>query len=123
MERLNRVILVFCLLNTVIYMYLHTQQRLAPLSSPGPGKEKNQEDGMSRLSTQQRAALELQQEWTNPGHLPRTTTTLLYSTWRSGSSFLGGVFEASPQVMYIYEPFQDYGVNIIRYPNTVLVSG
>ena len=40
--------------------------------------------------------------------------TLLYSSWRSGSSFLGGVFEASPQVMYIYEPFQDYGVNIIR---------
>ena len=71
------------------------------------------------LSTQQRAALELQREWTNPGHLPRTTTTLLYSTWRSGSSFLGGVFEASPQVMYIYEPFQDYGVNIIRYTNSL----
>ena len=59
-----------------------------------------------------------------PLHLPRTTTTLLYSTWRSGSSFLGGVFEASPQVMYIYEPFQDYGVKIIRYTITnVLVSG
>ena len=35
MERLNRVILLFCLLNTVIYLYLHTQQRL---SSPGPGQ-------------------------------------------------------------------------------------
>ena len=46
MERLNRVILLFCLLNTGIYLYLHTQQRLEPLTPPGD-QDQDQEGGVS----------------------------------------------------------------------------
>ena len=59
-------------------------------------------------------ALQLQREWTNAGNVTRHKTILIYSTWRSGSSFLGGMFEASPSVMYLYEPFQDFGTKYFR---------
>jgi len=60
-------------------------------------------------------ALQLQREWTNAGkNVTRHNTILIYSTWRSGSSFLGGIFEASPSVMYLYEPFQDFGAKYFR---------
>ena len=31
---------------------------------------------------------------------------LIYSKWRSGSSFLGDLFSSHPEVFYIYEPLK-----------------
>jgi len=39
---------------------------------------------------------------------------VVVSSWRSGSSLIGGLFDSHPGMMYIHEPFQDYGAKIIR---------
>ena len=58
--------------------------------------------------------LSLQKEWIQI--LTQNQTNIaIFSSWRSGSSFMGGIFEASSLVMYIYEPFHDFGSKIIRY--------
>jgi hypothetical protein len=54
---------------------------------------------------------------------------LIVSSWRSGSSFVGGLFNSHPGgwgcwqinyldppgMMYIYEPFQEYGAKLLRF--------
>ncbi|KAM4701574.1 carbohydrate sulfotransferase 7 [Discoglossus pictus] len=40
----------------------------------------------------------------SPGAPPSRTNVYLHATWRSGSSFLGELFNQHPQVFYLYEP-------------------
>ena len=70
--------------------------------------------GGGGASSEYEVALQLQREWNNAGNFSRQTKIIIFSNWRSGSSFLGGIFESSKDVMYIYEPFQDLGSRIIR---------
>ncbi|XP_048517122.1 uncharacterized protein LOC109546359 isoform X2 [Dendroctonus ponderosae] len=42
--------------------------------------------------------------------------TIIFSTWRSGSTFLGDVLNALPGNYYHYEPLMDYGIIQIRGP-------
>ena len=57
--------------------------------------------------------ISLQKEWIVP-YTPDKNNIVIVSSWRSGSSFLGGIFESSSEVMYFYEPFHDYGPSILR---------
>lgn len=42
--------------------------------------------------------------------------TVIVTTWRSGSTFLGDVFNALPGNFYHYEPLLDYGIMQVREP-------
>ena len=106
MERLLKVLIIYCCVSTVIYFQYQRSQVQAVRKSEG--KERNEYE----------VALELQREWNNVGNFTRQTKIIIPSYWRSGSSFLGGIFESSPDVMYIYEPFHDLGGRIIRNQNT-----
>jgi len=39
---------------------------------------------------------------------------VVVSSWRSGSSLIGGLFDSHPGMFYIYEPFLDHGAKFIR---------
>ena len=104
MEKLFKVLIIYCCVSTVIYF----RNRISTSTSPRHEGKQNGEF---------EAALELQREWNNAGNFSRQRKIIIHSNWRSGSSFLGGIFESSPEVMYIYEPFHDLGGRIIR--NTI----
>ncbi|XP_046610526.1 carbohydrate sulfotransferase 4-like [Neodiprion virginianus] len=42
--------------------------------------------------------------------------SVVVSTWRSGSTFFGNIFTASPGLFYHFEPLVDFGINKIRGP-------
>ena len=100
LEKLLKVLLVYCSLSSLIYLH----------SKLGRRREREGE----RVNNEYEAALQLQREWNNNGNFSRQTKIVILSHWRSGSSFLGGIFESSKDVMYIFEPFQDLGSRIIR---------
>lgn len=78
--------------------------------------EKRKDESNEGVQTAEiRKALLLQKEWNGMEKFEKRKIILIYSTWRSGSSFVGGIFESNPGMMYIYEPFQDIGIKIVRF--------
>ena len=106
MDRLFKVLLIYCSLSSVIYL----QSKL--------GRRSGERRERDRTSSEYQVALQLQREWNNIGNFSRQTKIIIHSNWRSGSSFLGGIFESSKDVMYIYEPFQDLGSRVVRKAKT-----
>ncbi|XP_069975671.1 carbohydrate sulfotransferase 5-like [Penaeus vannamei] len=41
--------------------------------------------------------------------------SLVITTWRSGSTFIGDVLQSHPGTYYHYEPLLDFGINQVRY--------
>ena len=105
MEKLFKVLIIYCSVSSLIYFKTRAPTSPNPRHEGGP-------------SSEYEVALELQREWNNAGNFSRQRKIIIHSSWRSGSSFLGGIFESSREVMYIYEPFHDLGGRIIRNQNT-----
>ena len=107
MEKLFKVLIIYCCVSTVIYLQTRTSVSTS-----------HRHEGRQSSSSEYEVALELQREWNNAGNFSQQRKLIIHSSWRSGSSFLGGIFESSPDVMYIYEPFHDLGGRIIRNLNS-----
>ncbi|XP_023333319.1 carbohydrate sulfotransferase 5 [Eurytemora carolleeae] len=72
-------------------------------------------------------ALSLQMEWVQESmkeikKIEERRRILIVSSWRSGSSFLGGLFESHPGMMYVFEPLHDLEDKIARSANECKMS-
>ena len=83
MEKLFKVLIIYCCVSTVIYF------QNKPRSTTSPRYEGGE-------SNEYEVALDLQREWNNAGNFSHQRRIIIFSNWRSGSSFLGGIFESSP---------------------------
>ena len=82
------------LIKTVIFLFL-----LLLLSLKYEDKQRElSKDKLGEIQIEK--ALSLQKEWIGMENIGERRNILLYSTWRSGSSFVGGLFESSPGNLY-----------------------
>ena len=83
MEKLFKVLIIYCCVSTVVYFQNKAKTTTSPRNEGGENNEYE-------------VALDLQKEWNNAGNFSKQRRIIIHSNWRSGSSFLGGIFESSP---------------------------
>ena len=89
-----RTVVKSALIKTVIFLFL-----LLLLSLKYEDKQRElSKDKLGEIQIEK--ALSLQKEWIGMENIGERRNILLYSTWRSGSSFVGGLFESSPGNLY-----------------------